>query len=124
MVEKALKIKSMILAKRPRGLALAALRKTKIETLNALMMLGIVMLVVLYFFTTNNVAMANYSKTSLQKSVESLRIEIHNLNLELTDKRSIGFLKKAAEDLNLVVNESIQYIKVAGPVALDSSLTR
>ena len=120
----ALKIKSMILAKRPKGLALVALRKTKIETLNALMMLGIVILVVLYFFTTNNVAMANYSKTSLQKSVESLRMEIHNLNLELTDKRSIGFLKKAAEGLNLVVNESIQYIKVAGPVALDSPLTR
>ena len=61
--------------------------------------------------------MANYRKTSLQKYIDGLRMEIRTLNLELTDKRSIGFLKKAAQNLNLVVNESIQYVKISGPVA-------
>ncbi len=117
MVEIALKIKSIFTAKKSKGLIIGLFKSARIETLNALMMLGIVVLTVLYFFTTNNVALANYRKTYFQKSIDDLRMEIHNLNLELTDKRSIGFLKKAAEGLNLVVNESIQYIKVIGPVA-------
>jgi hypothetical protein len=44
-------------------------------------------------------------------------MEIMNLNLELSHKRSIGFLKEAAQSLGLVVNEGIQYIKISGPVA-------
>ncbi len=65
----------------------------------------------------NGVVMANYQKIISQKNINSLRTEIRVLNLELSDKRSIGFLKKAAIDLNLVVNDQIQYVKIAGPVA-------
>jgi len=61
--------------------------------------------------------LANYQKTMLQKNIDNLRMEIRTLNLELSDKRSIGFLKKAVQDLNLVVNDQIQYVKIAGPVA-------
>ncbi|MEK7134851.1 MAG: hypothetical protein AAB735_00360, partial [Patescibacteria group bacterium] len=59
----------------------------------------------------------NYQKTMLQKNIDNLRMEIRALNLELSDKRGISFLKKAAQDLNLVVNDQIQYVKIAGPVA-------
>lgn len=92
-------------------------KNIKIEQLNALAILSFAVLIIVYLFMTNNVAMANYKKVTLRKHIEILRTEIKVLNLELSDKRSIGFLKKAASELNLVVNENIQYIKIAGPVA-------
>lgn len=87
------------------------------EQINIFALLTVAVLVIVYLFIANNAAMANYRKTSLQKYIDGLRVEIRTLNLELADKRSIGFLKKAAQDLNLVVNESIKYIKITGPVA-------
>lgn len=87
------------------------------EQLNIFALLTAAFLITIYLFIANNAAMANYRKISLQKYIDDLRIEIRTLNLELASKRSIGFLKKAAQDLNLVVNESIQYIKISGPVA-------
>ena len=92
-------------------------RNIKIETLNTVSILSVVGLIIFYLFMTNNVVMANYQKTVLQKSIDSLRMEIRTLNLELSDKRSIGFLERAIQNLNLVVNDRIHYIKVAGPVA-------
>lgn len=88
-----------------------------IEQLNIFTLFITAILIIAYLFVANNAAMANYRKTSLQKHIDGLRMEIRTLNLELTDKRSISFLKKAAQGLNLVVNESIQYIKITGPVA-------
>ena len=87
------------------------------EQLNIFALLTAAVLIVSYLFIANNVAMANYRKTFLQKHIDGLRMDIRTLNLELADKRSIGFLKKAAGRLNLVVNESIQYIKISGSVA-------
>lgn len=104
MTEKVLKVKNLIW-------------KTRVETLNVAAIIGVTALTIFYLFMANNVAMENYRKTILQKNIDNLRTEIHNLNLELTSKRSIGFLKKAAAGLNLVINESIQYIKITGPVA-------
>ena len=98
-------------------LKIKAFKSVKIETLNTISILSIVALTVFYLFMTNSVVMANYQKTMLQKNIDNLRMEIRVLNLELSDKRSIGFLKKAAQDLNLVVNDQIQYVKIAGPVA-------
>ena len=92
-------------------------KNTKIEQLNIFALLTAAILIIIYLFIANNAAMANYRKTSLQKYIDGLRMEIRTLNLELTDKRSIGFLKKAAKNLNLVVNESIQYVKISGQVA-------
>ena len=92
-------------------------KNTKIEQLNIFALLTAAILIIIYLFIANNAAMANYRKTSLQKYIDGLRMEIRTLNLELTDKRSISFLKKAAGRLNLVVNESIQYVKISGPVA-------
>lgn len=89
----------------------------KIETLNIAMILSVFALMALYLFVANNVTTASYSKTVLQKNIDSLRVEIRNINLELTSKRSIGFLMKAVQDLKLVINEGIQYIKIVGPVA-------
>lgn len=98
--------------------AILKIRKNiKVEQLNIFAILAAAALIVIYLFVANNVAMANYRKVSLQKHVDGLRIEIRTLNLELADKRSISFLKKAAQGLNLVVNENIQYIKISGPVA-------
>jgi len=99
------------------ALKIKALKSVKIETLNAISVLSIVVLTIFYLFMINNVVMTNYRKTMLQKSIDNLRVGIRILNLELSDKRSVGFLKKAAKDLNLVVNDQIQYIKIAGPVA-------
>jgi len=98
-------------------LKIKAFKNIKIEALNAVLILSIVVLTVFYLFMTNSVVMTNYQKTMLQKNIDGLRNEIRALNLELSDKRSIGFLKKAAQDLNLVVNDQIQYVKIAGPVA-------
>jgi len=98
-------------------LKIKAFKSIKIEMLNAISVLSIIALMIFYLFMTNNVVMTNYQKTLLQKNIDNLRMEIRVLNLELSDKRSIGFLKKAAQDLNLVVNDQIQYVKIAGPVA-------
>lgn len=87
------------------------------EQLNIFALLTAAVLIIVYLFIANNAAMANYRKTSLQKYIDGLRVEIRTINLELADKRSVGFLKKAANDLHLVVNENIQYIKITGPVA-------
>lgn len=106
MMKTALKIKN-----------LAAFKNVKAEQFNIMALLVAAALIIAYLFIANNAASANYRKTSLQKYIDELRMEIRTLNLELTDKRSVGFLKKAAENLNLVVNDSIQYIKITGPVA-------
>ncbi|MBU2578392.1 hypothetical protein KKA69_06260 [Patescibacteria group bacterium] len=98
-------------------LKIEAFRNLSVKSLNAIFGLGIVVLAVLYLFMVNNVSMANYQKTALQKNIDNLRMEIRAINLELSDKRSVGFLEKAARDLNLVVNDQIQYVKIAGPVA-------
>lgn len=117
MVEIVLKMKNIVWAKERRNFSISALKSLKIEILNIAMILSIFALMVFYMFISNNVAMYSYSKVILQKNIDNLRIEIRNLNLELTNKRNIGFLMKAAQDLKLVVNEGIQYIKIAGPVA-------
>lgn len=117
MTEAILKMKNLVWAKKCRGLDFAALKSLKIETLNTVIILSVFVLMALYFFMANNVTMASYNKTVLQKNINSLRIEIRNINLELTSKRSIGFLMKAAQDLKLIINEGIQYIKIVGPVA-------
>lgn len=88
-----------------------------IEQINVISFLGVAVLTLFYLLLSNNVATVNYKKIILQKKIDNLRTEIKNLNLELVNKRSIGFLKKSAQDLNLVVSENIQYIKVAGLVA-------
>lgn len=92
-------------------------KNAKIEQLNILALLATAALIIIYLFVTNNAVTTNYRKTSLKKHTDGLRMEIRTLNLELANKRSIGFLKKAAQGLNLVVSESIQYIKISGPVA-------
>ena len=88
-----------------------------IEHLNIFSLFVVALLIIFYLILSNNVATENYRKITLQKHIDNLRAEIKNLNLELTDKRSIGFLKKSAQNLNLIISEDIQYIKVAGPVA-------
>ncbi|MCX6813829.1 MAG: hypothetical protein NT078_01180 [Candidatus Azambacteria bacterium] len=98
-------------------LKIKAFKSVRIETLNTISILSIVALTVFYLFMTNNVVIANYRKTILQKNIDNLRMEIRTLNLELSDKRSIGFLKRMVQDLNFVVSDQIQYIKIAGPVA-------
>ena len=92
-------------------------KNAEMEQLNIFALLTAAALIIAYLFVANNAAMANYQKTTLQKHIDGLRMETRTLNLELADKRSIGFLKKAAQDLNLVVNKSIQYVKISGPVA-------
>lgn len=92
-------------------------KNANIEQLNILALLAGAALIIIYLFIANNAATANYRKTSMQKYIDGLRVDIRTINLELADKRSIGFLKKSAERFNLVINESIQYIKISGPVA-------
>ncbi len=99
------------------ALNIKTFKNIKIETLNMVSILSVIGLIIVYLFMTNNVVMANYQKTMLQKNIDGLRMEIRTLNLELSDKRSISFLKGAIQNLNLVINDRIHYIKVAGPVA-------
>ena len=92
-------------------------KSIKIETLNKMAILGVVCLALLCLFIANNVVLANYRKNMLQKNIDGIRTEIRNLNLQLSEKRSIGFLKQVVQNLGLIVNGQIQYIKVVGPVA-------
>ena len=94
-----------------------AFRNVNIETLNKVAVLGVVCLALLCLFMANNVALASYQKNMLQKNINDIRTEIRDLNLKLSEKRSIGFLKQAVQNLGLIVNDQIQYIKVVGPVA-------
>lgn len=93
------------------------LKNAKIEYLNMIMVLALAALTGFYMFMANNIVMVNYQKVLLQKNIDGLKMEIRNFNLELTDKRSVGFLKKTAQEIGLVINENIQYIKISGPVA-------
>jgi len=99
------------------ALNIKTFKKIKIETLNKVSILSVIGLTIFYLFMANGVVMTNYQKTLLQKNVNNLQMEIRALNLELSDKRSIGFLQKAVQDLNLVASDQVQYIMVAGPVA-------
>lgn len=99
------------------GTKIKALENITIEKLNMISVLGVAVLTVFYLFMINNVTMASYQKVVLQKKIENLRTEIRTLNLGLSDKRSIGFLKSAIQDLGLVVNDQIQYIEMIGAVA-------
>ncbi|MBU2082073.1 hypothetical protein KKH14_01455 [Patescibacteria group bacterium] len=94
-----------------------AFRNVNIETLNKVAVLGVMCLALLCLFMANNVALASYQKNMLQKNINDIRTEIRDLNLKLSEKRSIGFLKQAVQNLGLIVNDQIQYIKVVGPVA-------
>ncbi len=94
-----------------------AFRNIKIETLNKIAILSIACLSLFYLFIANNIVLASYRKNMIQKNIDGIRTEIRNLNLKLSEKRSIGFLKQAVQNLGLIVNDQIQYIKVAGPVA-------
>ena len=98
-------------------LKIRTIKNIKVETLNMTLILSIIALAIFYLFMANNVVMNNYHKTILEKNINNIRTEIRTINLKLANKRSIGFLKKAAQELNLVVNESVQYIKITGPVA-------
>ena len=94
-----------------------AFKNVKIEALNKVAVLSVACMALLYLFIANNVILAGYRKNMLQKNIDGIRMEIRNFNLQLSEKRSIGFLKQAVQNLGLIVNDQIQYIKVAGPVA-------
>lgn len=98
-------------------LKIKAFKSVKIKMLNASLVLSIAALTVFYLFMMSSVVTASYRKIMSQKNIDNLRMEIRTLNLELSQKRSISFLKKAAQDLNLVISNQIQYVKIAGPVA-------
>jgi len=93
------------------------LKNVKIETLNKIAILCVVCLALFYLFIVNNIVLANYRQNMIQKNIDGVRTEIRNLNLKLSEKRSVGFLKRAVQNLGLIVNDQIQYIKVAGSVA-------
>ena len=93
------------------------LKTIKIETLNTVFISAVVGLTIAYLFIVNGVIMTNYRKNISHKNIENLKIEIRTLNLELSGKRSIGFLQQAIQDLNLVPNDQVQYIKISGSVA-------
>ncbi|MDP2638918.1 MAG: hypothetical protein Q8P06_01995 [Candidatus Azambacteria bacterium] len=99
------------------GIKIKAFKNIEIEKLNIIFILSISVLVIFYLFMINGATMANYQKVMLQKKIDNIRAEIRTLNLELSDKRSIGFLKSAIQDLNLVVNDQIQYVEIIGAVA-------
>lgn len=88
-----------------------------IEKLNLITLFTVAALLLIYLFEVNSVSVANYKKILLIKNIEELRMEIRSINVELIGKRSIGFLQKSVSGLNLVANDNVQYIKVAGPVA-------
>ncbi len=90
----------------------------RIESLNAAAMVAVAVLAALYLVAINSVVVANYQKTAIQKNIDALRADVRSLNVNLSEKRSIGFLQQAAKDLNLVANDQVQYVKAASEVSM------
>lgn len=87
------------------------LQTFRIEILNFSLFLAIVLLVILHLALANLIAITDYSAKSARKDTGNLQIEIQNLNIELTKTSSVSFLKEMSSTLNLVANNSIQYIQ-------------
>ncbi len=119
MMELALKARTLFGAKKRAGfrIGIGVFPNVRIEILNFALVLGIVIFTALYLFMSNNVVMTGYRAKSLERSIDNLKTDIQILNLELTNKRGIGFLEKAVKDFGFVISDSIKYIKVAGSVA-------
>lgn len=90
---------------------ISKLQNFRIEVLNFSLFAGIILLVVLHLLLANSIAITDYGAKSARKNADNLQIEIRNLNLKLTKTRSVGFLKEMSGVLNLVSNDSIQYIQ-------------
>ena len=97
----------------PKALAfyISKLQYFRIEVLNFSLFLAIILLVILHLALANSIAITDYGAKSARKNANNLQIEIRNLNLELTKTRSMSFLKEISGTLNLVANDSIQYIQ-------------
>lgn len=90
---------------------ISKLQYFRIEVLNFSLFLTIILLVILHLALANSIAITDYGAKSTRKSADNLQVEIRNLNLELTKTRSVSFLKEMSGALNLVANDSIQYIQ-------------
>ncbi len=90
---------------------ISKLQDFRIEVLNFSLFLAIILLVIFHLALANSIAITDYSAKSARKNADNLQVEIRNLNLELTKTRSVSFLKEMSGTLNLVANDSIQYIQ-------------
>lgn len=90
---------------------ISKLQDFRIEVLNFSLFLAVILLVILHLALANSIAITDYGAKSARKSADNLQVEIRNLNLELTKTRSVSFLKEMSGTLNLVANDSIQYIQ-------------
>jgi hypothetical protein len=66
----------------------------------------------LYVFATNNIAVKGYKISSLQKQANELETINKNLQVEVSNLKSINVLEAMSEDLEMVKAQKIEYVSL------------
>lgn len=82
-----------------------------------LLILLIVLFIVLYIVQINSVATGGYRIREYKNEIGRLQLESKNLELSLSEIRSISFLEEKIKDLDMVKSGDVEYISLTSEVA-------
>lgn len=82
-----------------------------------LLILLIILFSILYIVQANSVATDGYKIQEHKSRIEELQTENKNLELKLSEIRSLGFLEEKIESLNMVKVEKVDYLSPVSEVA-------
>lgn len=91
--------------------------KSREQILPSLLVLFIILFSVLYIVQANNVATDGYRIQEHKNKKAELQSENKNLELRLSEVRSLSFLEEKVEDLNMIKIEKVEYISPVSEVA-------
>lgn len=78
----------------------------------------IVSLAIVYSVQANNVATSGYSLQTYKSKIANLRSENTNLELKLSEVKSLGFLEEKVADLEMIEAKGVDYISNTSEVAV------
>ena len=82
-----------------------------------LLILLIILFGILYIIQANNAATEGYKIQEYKNKIAKLRTENENIELELSQVRSLGFLEEKVETLKMVKIGNVEYISPVSEVA-------
>ena len=91
--------------------------KSRKRILPSLLVLLIILFSVLYIVQANNVATDGYRIQEHKNKRAGLQLENKNLELRLSEVRSLGFLEEKVEDLNMIKIGKVEYVSPVSEVA-------
>lgn len=71
-----------------------------------------------YVLIVNNGSVKGFEVSKLEKQIAALNLENQNLNARLESAKSLTSLEEKVKDLKMVSVSGIEYVNVAGPVAM------